>query len=159
VDAKLRFFYSEIKTWLDDGIHLFLADNGNVGIGCYNPQYHLDVNGTIRGKEVRVELAGCDFVFDKGYELLTLKQRKAKVLLEKHLPNIAPAFAMQQGQDLGTFTLGLLQNLEEHEHYLYQQEEKNEKQDDEIKKIKDENTELKMQLDILKKQIAELKQK
>jgi len=130
--------------------YLFLADNGKVGIGCTNPQYSLDVNGTIRGKEVRVELAGCDFVFDKNYNLLSLKQRKEKVLSEKHLPNVASAFDMQKGQDLGVFTQGLLQNMEEHEQYLYQHQ-------DDIEKLKETVKQQQQIIDEIKKQIVELK--
>jgi len=124
-----------------------------VGIGCANaPQYMLDVNGTIRGKEMRIELAGCDFVFDKNYNLLSLNKRREKVLSEKHLPNIAPAFDMQKGQDLGAFTQGLLQNLEEHEHYLYQQ-------NDRMDNLEKENVQLKIELENLKKEIEGLKKK
>jgi hypothetical protein len=138
---------------------IVIPANGNVGIGCTNPQYRLDVGGTARAKEFRVSLSGCDFVFEKNYNLITLNQRKIKVLAEKHLPNIAPAFDMQQGTDLGLFSLGLLQNLEEHENYLYQH-------NDRIDVLEKENTELKtkmekqeQEMEAFKKEIENLKKK
>ncbi|MFN4234587.1 MAG: hypothetical protein ACK4IK_07255 [Bacteroidia bacterium] len=125
---------------------------GKVGIGCTNPQYLLDVAGAIRAREFRINLSGCDFVFEPNYNLLPIAERKAKVLTQKHLPNIAPALQMQQGEDFGNFTLGLLQNLEEHEHYLYIQ-------NDEIQTLKAENKELKNMLLELKAEIEQLKNK
>jgi len=43
--------------------------NGNVGIGVASPVYRLEVCGTIRAKEVRVETGWCDYVFEKDYKL------------------------------------------------------------------------------------------
>ena len=37
--------------------------NGNVGIGTSNPTNKLDVNGTVRAKEVKIETGWADFVF------------------------------------------------------------------------------------------------
>jgi hypothetical protein len=48
--------------------------NGNMGIGVANPKNRLDVNGTIRAKEVKVESEWADFVFKEGYNLPTLRR-------------------------------------------------------------------------------------
>ncbi|MBI3501337.1 MAG: hypothetical protein HY063_06035 [Bacteroidetes bacterium] len=129
-----------------------ILTNGNVGIGTATPAYPLEVTGTIKAKEVKVCVSGCDFVFENNYNLLPIKHRKEKVLPQKHLFNIASASEMQKGQNMGEFTMGLLQNLEEHELYLYQHDER-------IEKLEIENTQLKTELDALKKQIDELKKK
>ena len=54
---------------------LFLNDNGNVGIGTYNPQAKLAVNGEILAKSVRVNTNSIywpDYVFSPEYKLMEL---------------------------------------------------------------------------------------
>ena len=124
-----------------------LTHNGAsmVGINCTNPQYQLDVSGTARAKEFRVSLlTGCDFVFEENYPFLSLSERKIVVLKQKHLLNVASAKEMQQGTSLGETMMGILQNVEEHEHYLYQH-------DDRIEKLEKEIEALKAEIEILKK--------
>lgn len=60
-----------------------------VGIKTSKPQYELDVLGTIRAKEVLVNLSGsADFVFDTNYELMPLSDLEKYIGEEKHLPEI-----------------------------------------------------------------------
>ncbi|TAL56751.1 MAG: hypothetical protein EPN85_14930 [Bacteroidetes bacterium] len=55
----------------------------------------------------------------------------------KHLLNVQSAKEMdEKGNDIGNTAMGILQNVEEHELYLYQHDEK-------IKSLEDENTLLK----------------
>ncbi len=52
-----------------------LHNSGNVGIGYENPTVKLDVNGTVRAKEIKVCLnQGCDFVFEDNYNLMPLNK-------------------------------------------------------------------------------------
>ena len=89
--------------------------DGKVGIGVVNPDYELDVCGTIRAKEIIVDLeAGCDFVFSNDYNLMDLKELELFVKTHQHLPGIAPEKEMiEHGVNMKEMQMKLLQKIEE----------------------------------------------
>ena len=110
--------------------------NAKLGINT-SPTYDLDVNGVIRGKEIRIETMGADFVFDKDYNLPTLTEVKAHIDEYKHLPGIPSATEMQEnGVGVSELSTKLLQKVEELTLYTIQQQEQIEKQNCEIEKLK-----------------------
>jgi hypothetical protein len=117
---------------------LVLMDNGNVGIGTYNPYYKLDVSGTIRAHEVKVNLnTGADFVFEKDYNLMSLNELSDFIQENKHLPEIAPATEMTATDtNLGELVIKLLQKVEEQTLYIIRQDEKLQKFEMELKELK-----------------------
>ncbi|HEX8040896.1 MAG TPA: hypothetical protein VF490_17185, partial [Chryseosolibacter sp.] len=70
-----------------------VESGGNVGIGTTAPNERLTVNGTIYGKEVKVDLAvpGPDYVFFPDYELPTLEAVADFIKANGHLPDVPSA--------------------------------------------------------------------
>ncbi len=112
-----------------------LHNSGNVGIGYENPTAKLDVNGTVRAKEVKVCLdQGCDFVFEDNYDLMPLNKLNQFIKKNKHLPNIAPAKEMEKdGIDLSKMNAQLLRKVEELTLYIIEQEKRIKKLEEKIK--------------------------
>jgi hypothetical protein len=101
-----------------------ITANSYVGIGTTNPTYKLDVLGTIRAKEVLVNLdGGADFVFEKGYKLLPIEHVASYVQENKHLPDIPSANEMvKNGVSMGDMQVKLLQKVEELTLYVIEQQ-------------------------------------
>lgn len=98
---------------------------GNFGIGTSNPQYKLDVVGTIRAREIIVNTSGADFVFADGYKLRSLSEVSSYVSENKHLPDIPSASEMQQkGMAVSDLQTKLLQKVEELTLYIIEQDAK-----------------------------------
>ena len=124
--------------------------NGNFGIGTISPGYKLDVLGSIRAKEIKVDLNGADFVFAKEYKLMPLNELEAFVKEQKHLPEVASAKEMQEnGTGLGDLNSKLLQKIEELTLYAIVQNKS-------IKEQVKKNEELAKKIEVLEKAVNNL---
>jgi hypothetical protein len=126
---------------------------GNVGIGKTDPQYKLDVAGTIRATEIKVEAKTADFVFEEDYPLKPLDEVEAFVRKKKHLPEIPSAKEMEkEGVNVAQMNKLLLQKIEEMTLYMIQQSKR-------IEDLEEKNSELKVvkeELNVLKEKILKL---
>ena len=111
-----------------------LRTNGDVGIGTLTPKEKLSVNGKIRAKEIKVELANWpDYVFEEGYQNQSLAEIEQFIKQNKHLPGVPTAKQVEQeGVELGEMNKVLLKKIEELTLLLIEK-------DKELKKEKDEN--------------------
>lgn len=84
----------------------------------------LEVGGTIKAREVKVEItAGADHVFNPDYELKPLSEVEAFVKSNKHLPEIQSEKQMQNdGLNINEFQMKLLQKIEELTLYVIEQD-------------------------------------
>ena len=104
----------------------WLNNTGYVGIGTTNPQYKLDVNGTLRANEIIVSIpSGADYVFDSNYTLRPLSEVRKYITAHHHLPEIPSAEEMKaNGVSMNELQIRLLQKIEELTLYILQQEER-----------------------------------
>ena len=123
-----------------------LTQGGNVGIGTTTPDAKLAVKGRIHTQEVKVDLNGAvapDYVFLEDYDLKTIKEVENYIEKEGHLPNIPSAKEMEQnGIELKTMNLKLLEKIEELTLYMIEQNKKTELLRQEIVLLKEKNKEL-----------------
>jgi hypothetical protein len=106
-----------------DGGHIIMNDIplGNVGIGVVPNTYKLEVNGTIRAKEVIVETGWADYVFAKNYKLKSIYELEDFIKNNKHLPNIPSAYEIEsKGLKVGETNKVMMEKIEELALYIIQ---------------------------------------
>ncbi|MFC3197301.1 hypothetical protein ACFOET_06725 [Parapedobacter deserti] len=88
--------------------------HGNVGIGG-SPTEKLSVNGNVRAKEVKVEMANWpDYVFKTDYPLMPLAELETYIETNGHLPGIPAAEEVEAvGVGLAEMNRKLLEKVEE----------------------------------------------
>ncbi len=110
--------------------------NGNVCIGTQNNDYKLNVNGTIRSTEVRVEAGWADYVFKKNYRLRSLSEVERFIKTNKHLPGIPSAQKIQKsGLAVGEMQSKMMEKIEELTLYLIKANKQIQQLKDEVKQL------------------------
>ncbi len=114
------------------------ANGGFVGIGTLNPEHKLDVKGTVRAMEVKVDVnVPADYVFDENYSLKSLAEVESFVKANHHLPGIPSAKEIQaSGWELGVMSNKLLEKIEELTLYVIELKKENEEMKLEISEMK-----------------------
>lgn len=114
--------YGSLGSSVDRSGNVFIA--GNMGIGTTKPTAKLEVKGTIKAKQVTVTQNGwADYVFDKNYKLMPLKDLYTYIQQHKHLPEIPTTNEIEKnGVDVGTNQALLLKKIEELTLYIIEQQ-------------------------------------
>ena len=119
------------------GNHYF--QSGNVGIGTTQPDAKLSVKGKIHAEEVLVDLniPGPDYVFDKDYSLLSLKETADFIKANRHLPDVPSAKQMEkEGVNVIEMQMKLLQKIEELTLHVIRQQDMIDKLAADLKKMR-----------------------
>ena len=123
------------------------ATTGNVGIGTSNPTQKLSVNGTVRAKEIVVDTAWSDYVFEEGYRLAPLSEVEAHIKSQKHLDGVPSAREVAEGGiRVGDIEAKLLAKIEELTLHQIAQEKRLMSQQAELNSLKAENATMKEQM-------------
>lgn len=92
-----------------------LFPEGNVGIGVYSASHKLTVNGTIKAREVLVTNQNwADYVFEEGYDLMSLNEVENYINAKGHLPRIPSAEVIErEGIPVGDMQRMQMEKIEE----------------------------------------------
>lgn len=93
----------------------FLGDlfvSGDVGIGVEVPANKLDVCGTIRSLEVKVESGWCDYVFNEEYNMPSLEEEETFINANGHLLSFESEATMDGEIQLGDVTKRQQESIE-----------------------------------------------
>lgn len=102
-------------------------------IGTSSTTYKLNVCGTIRATEVRVETGWCDYVFADDYKLPSLSEVENYIKINKHLPGVTAGPVIEKdGLEVGKVSSQMIKKIEELMLYII----KLQKQVDELKSNK-----------------------
>jgi len=155
VTDRSKFYFNK-ELWVNSGtissylndLHLqthgttrmtILRNNGNIGIGTTTPDNELDVNGTIRAKEIIVEEGWGDYVFYDNYQLPTLEDEEEHIEENGHLLGFESAEDMEGQIQLGDVSKRQQVKIEEMMLHLIEMKK-------EIEQLKKENEQLKKQM-------------
>jgi hypothetical protein len=139
--------------------HLAVQASGRVGIGTASPDAQLTVKGDIHTREVRVDMNGAvgpDYVFEKEYSLLPLRELESYINQHKHLPEIPSAKQMEEeGINLKEMNLLLLKKVEELTLYVIELKREN----DNLKSQTLEINKMKEEVEFIKKVLTKIDEK
>ena len=98
--------------------NVFITNDLRIGSGAIDGAagYKVAVKGKIIAEEMRINLQSNwpDYVFDKNYELMSIKELEESILSEHHLPGIPSALEIaEEGLIVGEMQTKMMEKIEE----------------------------------------------
>jgi hypothetical protein len=151
-NGRFAFYDRDIATE-----RVSILNTGNVGIGTTDPTERLHVVGNIRVTGTITYGAPAealpDYVFEPGYQLMSMKQLRDFLAHEKHLPNIPSAAEIKdKGLNLAEFQMRLLEKTEELTLYTLRQEKTIQAQQTELERKDARISALESQIDSMRRE-------
>jgi len=141
---RIDNFYSRLRMYYAGVVMFQINSDGNVGIGNnVNAKNKLDVDGTIRAKEVIVQSDWADYVFDEAYELPSLNAEEENIESNGHLLGFDSEEAMAGDVHLGDIAKKQQVKIEEMMLHLIEMKK-------EIKQLQKDKVSLNTELELLK---------
>ena len=146
ISKALAVFNTQTNTNGDETFVVYGNGKTHIGIGrplatgiCANAM--LTVDGTILAKEIRVAISTsthwADYVFEKDYKLMSLKEVEAYITANKHLPDVPSSKDVEKnGVEVTEISATLLKKIEELTLYTIELQKKLEDQQKEINTLK-----------------------
>jgi hypothetical protein len=123
----------------DGGSLVFQPSVGNVGVGTADTKgYKFAVNGSAIATSMTVKLYANwpDYVFKKNYQLPSLKEVKAYIDKNRHLPEMPSEQEIaKDGLNLGEMNKLLVKKVEELTLYLIEKDKKDKQQQEQIDQL------------------------
>jgi len=132
-----------------------MSREGNIGFGTVpDSTYRIQVAGDMRAEEIVVETDWADFVFEDVYELRPLTEVESFIQTNGHLPDIPNGESIEaNGMSVGDMSMRFMQKIEELTLYTIDQENRLEKQDEQIRKLVEMTEYLSTELKELRKEL------
>lgn len=131
---------------VDGSTFMVDASTNRVGINTISPDNALDVLGTIRSNEVKVELGWSDYVFNEEYKVPTLEEEEKHIKENKHLLGFESEKEMNGEIQLGDVSRRQQAKIEEMMLHLIEINKTVKQMENKISQLEQENTQLKEQV-------------
>ncbi len=142
-DMEIGSLFEPVNNVQQDSCSIIFCNSGNVGIGTNDTKgYKLAVAGKVIAEEIKVSLIENwpDFVFEKNYELNTIKSLEHFININGHLPGIpSKNDVIETGIYLGEMDSKLLMKIEELTLYIIEMNKKIESQNIRIMELEQKN--------------------
>ncbi|MCG8698277.1 MAG: hypothetical protein MI922_09505, partial [Bacteroidales bacterium] len=106
-NRSLGFFYNDYE-------RLIISNDGKVGIGTLEAACPLEITGTMQAKQFIASTSNFpDYVFEEGYDVMSLNELETYVQKHRHLPNMpSEKEVIANGMNINNVAIKSVENIE-----------------------------------------------